>query len=124
MQEQADRVRNDAAKLANTKIERYGRKVWGVQNLIGNPNKDCPGPYWSSVGKLSDIFKDSELAYEALLINIEPIGKCEHPKDKVKLCSPNPFMRITGQLDPGDNNNTFYCECGAKLRPSTFEEIK
>ena len=49
--------------------------------------------------------------------------ECEHPFEKIKLSSPNPFMRVSGQIDPGDGANAFYCECGAKLRPIAFEEI-
>lgn len=59
----------------------------------------------------------------------EPIEKCTHPADKVKGSITQVPLDAKGAFDeryiyPTDWPVEIYqCECGAKLRPKTFEEI-
>lgn len=48
--------------------------------------------------------------YKAILINFEPIEKCTHPAEKVSLEGTPPIA--------------FYCECGVKVRPTTYEVVE
>ncbi len=54
-----------------------------------------------------------EDTHRALLINIEPIVKCEHPIEKVNFKQFGTF-----------STDYYQCECGARMKPKQFEEIK
>ena len=89
-----------AANLANAKLEREGKVVYQY-------NK---GP-WSQTS-LESFTGIKEQDHRALLINIEPIEKCTHPKEKVNEI-----------YDGGYPIGEFQCECGAKVKPKEFEEV-
>lgn len=75
---------------------------------------DEHGPGWiakEESGRHTELY-----THKALLINIEPIEKCNHPKEKVR--------RFSGAHVEGENIGFFVCECGAKVHPCSYEEIK
>jgi len=91
---------SENARIANDKLEREGKIVYSNEAAFT----------W----RLSDESKD----HRALLINIEKISPCEHPKEKVELVC----------WEKGDFKDEEYkifkCECGAKVEPSEFKEVK
>lgn len=92
------------ASLANAKLEREGKIINFEKDYLNNLFYD---------GKNKKTFFISK----ALVINIEPIGRCEHPRDKVRWieCGTSGETNIYKQYE---------CECGAKVQPKKFEEIK
>lgn len=71
---------------------------------------------------ISSNFKNSY--YQALLIAIEPIKKCEHGPKLVKQLNwiepktgYNPGLRVHDQV-------IFECECGARVEPTSFKEVE
>lgn len=91
-----------ARDLANAKLEREGRVVYG--------GKFCLGGEWSFVSHNNVPPKTN--THKALLINIEPIEQCKHPAQKV-----------IGMQGPGLIAE-FKCECGVKVKPKGFEVIE
>lgn len=88
-----------AAEVANSKLQREGRIVYGeTQNLP-----------WHNVSFIG-------MKYIATLISIEPIEQCKHPQEKVER-----FGQVIGTRE---NQFIFMCECGAKVQPLGFEEMK
>lgn len=92
--------------IANAKLEKHGRVVYLDED---------PARYVSSDARYGcSTFQDKEHTHKALLISIEPLKKCTHPEEKVEsyyleACRPE--------------TKYFKCECGAKLRIKSFEEI-
>ena len=80
-----------ATEIANAKL-REGAKVF------------CNGHTWTAN-------KDKWSTHQALLICIEPIEQCTHPKEKVEIL----FL---------GKKHGYECQCGAEVRPTGFEEIK
>lgn len=93
------------AEIANAKLEKEGTVVYTEyrNEVVLNETKA-----WVT-------YKTTGGTHKALLINIEPMSKCEHPKEKVKVIK-------EGYVYADDTN--FQCECGAVVRPSVFEEVK
>lgn len=83
----------DVALIANAKLEREGKVVFGA-------NK-----WWRELE-----LTNQEPSHKALLINIEAIEKCSHPIEKIRANDPNVI-------------HGFVCLCGAKVKPREFEEI-
>ena len=100
---------NDATKCANAKLEREGIKAWIYKSKIGEILNIT-----SIEGYRSDLYADS-----ALLINIEPIEKCKHPKEKVKLSQ---IFTIRNNTQHGGPMEEYKCECGARVQPASFED--
>lgn len=92
-----DRYKENIARIANAKLEREGKIVYGL-DLAG-----MYGPFETKYSK-----------YKAILINIEPIEKCTHPKEKVRM--------ICEQEKPL-NTGAFFCDCGVVVTPESFKEI-
>lgn len=93
---------SDAAELANAKLEKEGMRVYSTNTI---PCDEDWYPWCEN--------KTKEDTHQALLICIEPINKCKHPKDRVKM------------KDSIKNGEEWYhCECGSEVRPKEFEEIK
>lgn len=92
--------------IANNKLEREGRIVYSV-------------PGRASESAWSDMKCGFNL-YSALLINIQPIEKCEHPIEKVK--NQLGTQKTVGIYAP--MQLMYKCECGAEVIPYTFKEIK
>jgi hypothetical protein len=88
-----------AALMANAKLERKGEKCFGSV-ISGGWQQDEDDRYHQT--------------HKALLINIEPIVKCEHPVEKIKKASPH-------YLDGHLAHYYFFCDCGAKVKPKSFE---
>lgn len=62
--------------------------------------------------------------HQALLISIEPIAKCEHPKGKIKVASDcAPSSGKQGCL-PRFSGEYYQCKCGARVEPESFKECK
>lgn len=85
----------DAAIYANAKLELEGKVVYSntVQHTWHNVNKPYPTE-----------------DYKGLIINIERMDKCTHPKEKVFSI----YMDVTSA--------EFKCECGVRVKPSGYEE--
>jgi len=90
-----------AADEANAKLEREGKVVCGYESI----------KTWDQVKP------DYSNTHKALLINIEPIEKCTHPSEKV-----GPYT----SMDVLNNKAEHYfrCECGAKVKPKSYEVVE
>jgi hypothetical protein len=88
------------ADCANDKLEREGKRVYSHESRPG----------WS--GWYEDKSTLLEATYQAYVISIEPIKKCEHPKHKVSLTFSIEYDEI------------YTCSCGARVQPSSFVEEK
>lgn len=97
-----EKVDEWAAKHANAKLEREGKVVFGH-----NQNESGISHNWTRI-------KNEGHNLTALLINIEPIEKCKHPKEKVTY---TPYSH-QNTLDP--NDWAYVCKCGARVTPSSF----
>lgn len=101
-------TQNKAVELANTKLKQYlkeyGKEIegWhaGSGHYIG----------FSEIEAVTSLHAPTQ--YKATMINIEPIAECTHPNDKVHWNSSR-----------GNLTQTFKCECGAIVKPSSFEEV-
>lgn len=102
---------------ANAKLEREGQVVYlsGDQSEISRIKQDE-----KNYQVISSNFKNSK--HKALLINIEPIEKCTHPKEKVKVAWDGDKNK-QGCL-PRFSEEFYKCECGAKVKPKEFEECE
>lgn len=90
------------AERANAKLQK-----WLSQAKVVEAVKMENGSWYASTnGCLGKTHK-------ALLISIEPIEKCNHPKEKV---IKENWQSLTF--------HTYKCECGAQVKPSGFEVIK
>lgn len=94
------------AHIANAKLLREAKVVYGSYNSV-----DSHGNWTSDVNKTIDTHK-------ALLINVEPIEKCEHPINKCYWTG----TYIKSTLEK--NTPLFKCECGNEVTPAKFEEVK
>ena len=93
------------ADVANAKLEREGKVLYGTIPKISNGRSpEFDGPF--------QITDNDHVTHKALLINIEPIEKCKHEKEKIKEQRGLPFYP------------EFKCECGAKVKPTSFEEVE
>lgn len=100
------------AALANAKIEREGAVVYGKSDYR-----------LTSFATDKNIqFQDGSFAtHKALLINIESIEKCRHPKEKVK--EELEFIKkYSGPYSDVQVNHK--CDCGAKVTPASFEVVE
>ena len=100
----SEEARISVANAANAKLEREGFKVF---------SQDKVGPFHRS-----DPFKDNK--YRGLLIDIEEVGACEHPKEKVKF-----HLRLVkrGLMTSESFDGEHICECGSKVEPTSFKPI-
>lgn len=91
-----------AAQCANAKLEKYikehGKIIYGYSSRSGLLVLD------TNLGKAD--------THQAILINIEPIKKCEHTREK-----------IGATWNDRDILPNYQCTCGAKVRPTSFEEV-
>lgn len=95
------------ANLANAKLEREGKVVYG---------KYKNDSHWEII--FSDCVATSD-THKALIINIEKIEKCKHPAEYLFL---EAFV-VDGIRVP--RLGVYTCEkCGAKVKPTVFEEVK
>ncbi len=93
-----------AAYFANNKLEQMGEEVFGIEGEVW-------GEMHNGQGFTAMEFNKRPATHSALLINIEPIEKCTHPVENVCWSGDH-----TGQ--------TYLCSnCGAKLKPKTFEVV-
>lgn len=94
-----------SAEAANVKLEREGKVVYSEHKG------------WSSWNPIQDY----TLTHKALLICIEPIEKCKHPVEKIKV---KPYTVRCETQDAQDKFGwlaRYQCECGAKVKPKEFE---
>lgn len=94
------------AALANAKLEREGDLIW--TDTMGKDHLWWTNPENKTVKN-----------YKALLINIEPIEKCKHPMEKIKFN----YIFDNG-YGKGPSDTHLICECGAKVKPTSFEEVE
>lgn len=93
-----------AAHAANVKLQEEGRVFYsyGSQDL------------WYSENEAANETKSQVDSVKGVLINIEPLEKCDHPVEKVESYS---FCH-----DP--KSKYFKCECGSVVRPQKFYEVE
>ncbi len=96
---------NNIVDIANEKLERVGKIVYSNEAAFT----------WR--------FSNESKATKALLINIESIEKCTHPEKKVEIVITEGFQKQFGQKLPVFQSEYYKCECGAKVKPTGFEEI-
>lgn len=96
----------DAVVYANAKLENYIKEHGKV---VYAPNISYAE--WRFEG-----FLENQKRARAILINIEPIQKCEHPKEKVDY---NIKM-----LSESRYGGEYLCECGAKVEPVEFRAVE
>jgi len=96
-----------AANAANEKLEREGRVVYSKLQFPFN------SPLFTDWG-----YATINPTHIALLINIRPIEKCKHPKNKITILTEGETII---RLDE-KNYPYFECECGAKLEIGGFVE--
>lgn len=89
----------------NTKLFNSGRVVYG---------QSTDQRYWTDINDPSTQYVYPESDIKALLINIEPIEQCKHPKEKVKYLEAESEKYVS----------FWFCECGVKVQPKGFEEVK
>lgn len=102
----AEPICNQIASMANVKLEREGKVVYGQikdHQILGNL---CN----------FDTEKIESDNYQALLINIESIEKCKHPKDKIQQAT---FFDVETKT----RYPVWYCQCGITLEPDTFKVV-
>jgi len=89
----------DICERANSKLEREGEVIF-IEGNYGSKKRI------------------SASTHKALLINIELLEKCKHPKEKI--------LRISTNYDDGlkATHSTYECQCGVKVKPTAFEEVK
>lgn len=87
--------RDTAQRLFDEWLAKEGQAVHGT------------GKMWVSEGATTE----PPSSMKAILINIEPIEKCNHPKEKVK------------DYFPSDLRVLYQCRCGKTVQPKEFEEI-
>lgn len=92
------------AQLANAKLEKYIKEHGKVAWCYDGSDLDTGNYLWWTYDKDPGIKK-----YKAILINIEPIQKCDHPKEKV-------------DCESECGTPVYICECGAKVYPKLFSE--
>lgn len=89
------------ADAANAKLEREGKVVKGsFDGSYVDGFNDWPYPDVSNC--------------KALLINIEPLVKCEHPRERIRFIIPKDYSSKDGY-------SYYSCECGARVKPKSFE---
>ncbi len=92
-----------AVDICNAKLEREGKVVYSTHGAM-----------------FSITHKASNDGLKALLINIESLEACKHPKEKV---FKKKFLSI-GPASEGKTPGEYYkCECGARVEPSGFEVV-
>ena len=65
----------------------------------------------------------NEDTHTARLVDIQPIkAKCEHPAEKIKLV--HTAMYAKSYTDRNNHIADYQCECGARVSPSKFKEVK
>lgn len=97
----------------------YERKKYLVKQLNAKLEKE--GTIVSGDGEVFSKYErrllNMKRIYKALLINIEPIEKCNHMGKKLE--------KIEGFLPQHFKYAGCYkCECGAKVKPVSFEELE
>ncbi len=93
----------------SAKLEREGKVVYGSE-------PEDKETYSALYGEGNNRYS----THKALLINIEPIEVCTHPKEKV---FKKKFLSI-GPASEGKTPGEYYkCECGARVKPSVFEVV-
>lgn len=113
-----------AADMANAKLEREGKIVYGSPN--GRSHTFVPGIIWNTHDD-----KTGRDTHKALLINIEPIEVCKHEKEKVGTFIQKKVFIDYNNLPPiakrdsqylGTTQVEYVCQCGKKLIPTSFDE--
>lgn len=100
----------DIADAANAKINHYGKVIHGRYD---GENFYYPHAKPSIVD-----------THKALLIAIEPIEKCKHPEEKIRIQIREGYNLTTGSKLPLFIDECYLCECGATVKPTQFEEIE
>lgn len=93
-----------AAKRSNEKLQKWLSKATVVYTRM---QEYRVWQHWHH-------FSFEGATHKALLIKIESIKKCDHPKDKVHENS------VKGLADDW----AWICECGAQVKPVSFEECE
>lgn len=99
-----------AQQIFDTWIKENGKAVYG-RLYPKNINEEG-----FDIGSIWNTSALTDTTHKALLINIELIEKCTHPKEKVK------WKDI--MISPNSHKYGFMCDCGSEVIPREFEEMK
>lgn len=98
---------------ANVANDKFNRWLYKQIRVYGSSS----GTPWHNVSFQEKInISDTHQAY---LVGIEEIKKCEHPKEKITWYR-SQDIHAFGSLG---SNIEYKCTCGARVRPSSFEEV-
>lgn len=103
------------SERANQKLESEGKVVTGFYD---DPNSGKHPQYESWLFTDKSKPRDS---HKALLINIEPIEKCTHPAEKIRQMNWSEPVEGFNRGFRVTMDAIFQCECGAKVKPKSFE---
>lgn len=94
-----------SAAIANEKIEREGKVVYGDKGFT---------------------YMQSESSrYKALLICIEPLETCKHPAEKVHKRQDHLIHGLVLGPKTHSKSDFYYeCDCGARVEPSGFRSVE
>lgn len=106
-----------AQQIFDTWLKKNGKVVYGRHSYL----------IWGESENQFEIgVKGQDKAdQKAILINIEPLERCSHPKEKIK--------HVTKKMQSGEGTLTsgymidltaYVCECGARVEPKEFEAIE
>ena len=84
--------------------------VFGTLAFVGNDGQ--------LTGEKFELVDKPYQTHKAILVCIEPIENCKHPWSKIKAEVP-----IEKGFFKAKEFIVYQCECGAKVKPSSFEEV-
>lgn len=100
------------SEIANTKLEKEGLTVYGTKVF-----QDREITKWFTEKQIDSIHGVNWSTHRGLLINVEPIEKCNHPKEKVR------YVDLTiGTFAECRACFVWKCECGKVVEPELFTE--
>jgi hypothetical protein len=85
-----------------------------VVTTVGEP--DDRAEFWCK-------HKATNAKWQARLVDIQPLSKCEHPAEKVKTIYGGTACLDADSGEYGISKDRFECECGAKVKPSAYTEV-
>lgn len=104
-------IAQTAQQIFDEWLAKEGKVVYGKWSI-----RDMDGKFlyeqWNT-GISPDLGPTS---HKAILINIEPIEKCNHPKEKV-------HWKFYKESYYEQRHTEWHCECGARVQPESFIEV-
>jgi len=102
---------NELAEFAQSKLDQWlaqhGTAVWGIDGKVD---------WWT------DKICVDDPTHKAILVMIEPIEQCKHPKEKVHAVVIEGWDKTKNYSS--SSISEYQCECGAKVKPKEFEVVE